>query len=358
MNLADVRRRSTESVATSSWMASETGANNIIMDRDGTLCVFALSSPAEKAHLIPHRVQSKVSAFVDVWWWLLTNRQGRWAALAAKRFPGVDDINALENIITLDRGLHSLVDQHKYAIIPVCTCQLCLHILDSPSHHLQLDEHLTEDDVHPQGTNGPPAKTNRTKCETILLHEILALPPSKPMSSRDQEAHDEELESHRTRFPHNLRPQFKTLVRLPSAAILGYRYASVIINHYGTADTKQLLDQDYTVDLDPNHSPDLIDGDHEAYAPRVGGRPGKSYRSRLPSNFQQGGRKSSQNAANALKDESAVADMWDVALDREHSLRVAPYEADVDALLTRQAEEKRKYIREWVLTLPSSCSSF
>jgi len=350
MNLADTRQRGTESVTPSSRASAESGANNIIMDRDGTLCVFALSSPAEKAHLIPHRVQSKVSAFVDVWWWLLTNRQGRWAALAAKRFPGVDDINAPENIITLDRGLHSLVDQHKYAFLPVCTCQLCLHILDSPSHHLQLDEHLTEDDVHPQGSNGPPAKANRTKCKTILLHEVLALPPPKPRSSRDQLAHDEQLESHRTRFPHNLRPQFMTLDRLPSLAILGYRYALVIVDHYGTAGTKKLLDQDYTVDPDPDHSPDLDDGDHEAHTPTDGGSPGKGFHLRLPSNFQQGGRKSSRNATNAPKDEGAVADMWDVALDREDNLRVAPCQADVDALLAKRDEEKLQSVREWVLT--------
>ena len=242
-----------------------------------------------------------------------------------------------------------MIDQHRYVILPVCICQLYLHSLDSPSHHLQLDEHLTKDDVHPQGSNGPSVMANRTKCETILLHEILALPPPKPMSSQDRQDRDEALMLYRTRFPHNLRPQFKNLVRLPSAAILGYRYASVIVDHYGTAATKKLLDQDFTVDPDPNHSPDLDDGDH-AHTPTDGGSPGKGFHLRLPSNFQQGGRKSSRNATNAPKDESAVADMWDVALDREDNLRVAPCQADVDALLAKRDEEKLQSVREWVLT--------
>ena len=191
---------------------------------------------------------------------------------------------------------------------------------------------------------------NRTKCKTILLHEILALPPSKPMSSQDQQDRDEALMMYRTRFPHNLRPQFKVLDWLPSSAILGYRYALVIVDHYGTAGTKKLLDQDFTVDPDPNHSPDLDDGDHEAHTPTDGGSPGKGFRMRLPSNFQQGGRTSSRNATNAPKDEGAVADMWDMALDREDSLRVAPCEADVDALLEKRDEAKLQSVREWVLT--------
>jgi len=64
MNLADIRRRGTESVSTSSRAAVETGADETVRQRDGPFCVFTSFPEIEKTHLIPHRVQSKVCALI------------------------------------------------------------------------------------------------------------------------------------------------------------------------------------------------------------------------------------------------------------------------------------------------------
>jgi len=74
INIADTRQRGTESVTSSSRAAAELGANDIISQRDGPFCVFTLLGPAEKAHIIPHRVQSKVCASTDARCQLLTSQ--------------------------------------------------------------------------------------------------------------------------------------------------------------------------------------------------------------------------------------------------------------------------------------------
>jgi len=66
INIADTRQRGTESDTLSSRAAVELDANDIINQRDGPLCVFTLLGPAEKAHIIPHRVQRKVCSSTDV----------------------------------------------------------------------------------------------------------------------------------------------------------------------------------------------------------------------------------------------------------------------------------------------------
>jgi len=189
--------------------------------------------------------------------------------------------------------------------------------------------------------------SRRITFKGLLLQEILALPSSRPLSAEEQEEHDFIINQHRARFPHNRRPRFSALIRLPSEAILGYRYACDMINRYGTADTKSDLDKDYTIELDPNQSPDLDDGHSENHTPSDEGSHSKGYRRRLDPDSRRAGRKPSRNVP---KDEDAAAATWgeDLVLNIQYRIHVPPYEAAVRALRAREAEGKRQFMQEWV----------
>ena len=118
------------------------------------------------------------------------------------------------------------------------------------------------------------------------------------------------------------------------------------------ADTKSRLDRDHNVQLDPNQSPDLDDGQSEAHTPSEEGSHGKGCRRRSDPDSQRTGRKSSRNAP---QDEDAAADTWgDAVLNLQYRIHVPPYEAAVRALRAREAEEKRQFMQEWVNAQRSS----
>ena len=61
-------------------------------------------------------------------------QQGRWNALSAARFGGID-INSAENILSLDYGLRKTIDEDfRFAILPVRPCLIFASCTNTYSH--------------------------------------------------------------------------------------------------------------------------------------------------------------------------------------------------------------------------------
>ncbi|KAH7102140.1 hypothetical protein BKA62DRAFT_118007 [Auriculariales sp. MPI-PUGE-AT-0066] len=244
INLAVVKTTRGSTSETSCVVARDSPSSDI-RKRDGAACVFTGDMLNQESHIISHRNKYK----------------GRWGPLIKSLCINEDiRIDGPRNILTLSHDLRHLIDEHKYAILPVgfATQFSLLEIenLDTP----QQCPSILQAGRLPWFSE--PPNQRRAFQGTFVLQAIPPKPAPPPQSQEEEQAQREEQKFKafssmqiQARFPHNTIAHFPVTgddIALPHELLLLHAYSGTILKRYCDQATRDALFDDTAVTMQPS----------------------------------------------------------------------------------------------------------
>ncbi|KAH7107215.1 hypothetical protein BKA62DRAFT_686306 [Auriculariales sp. MPI-PUGE-AT-0066] len=203
INLANIRTKRGPSSASSHLASRAPGEDDAREQRDDKTCVFTGSLFCTWSHIIPFRVQTK----------------GRWSQLADMVCGDpFANINSAHNIFSLHPVLHTALDNHHCAILPIRD--------DLPNTPENGDVPRSELEPETSSSFWPEWWTEAYRPPAGYIWQIIPQTVerlnSKMMPALNQLC------------PHNTRARFKENMQLPDRRLLLHAYAGCMLKTYGS----------------------------------------------------------------------------------------------------------------------------